>query len=188
MPVRYDPHPVSWRHDAVVYQDEANLCDVVGAYLAEGLEAGDTLLVLSSRDHRDGLIERLARRGHRWERAIGSQRIWWLDAREALEVFMMGREVDPERFERYIGGLLASCRRVAPLAGLRAYGEMVDRLWTEGHGQQALLLERLWNELAEKHDFALLCSHARNNLGPTDGQGEPGYLEVLETHRRVEHV
>lgn len=174
---------VTWEHDAVVYETDASLCDSVAEFLADGLRASDTVVVLATTAHRDLLIERLAARGHNWTRAVGARRLWWVEARQALEFFMMGRKADAARFEKHIGGLLASCRAAFPSGRIRAYGEMVDLLWREGHPEEALRVEHLWNGLAGEHDFALLCAHTRGNLY-RESSGL-GYRHVCETHRRV---
>jgi hypothetical protein len=50
--------------------------------------------------------------------------------------------------------------RVRPRATIRAYGEMVDVLWKAGQTDAAITLEMLWNSLASKHPFSLLCGYA----------------------------
>ena len=54
---------------------------------------------------------------------------------------------------------------------VRAYGEMVNLLWRDGKAQQAIELEQLWNELASKYSFALLCAYATDSLDPADLTG-----------------
>jgi hypothetical protein len=47
---------------------------------------------------------------------------------------------------------------------IRAYGEMVDVLWKEGKPDAAIRLEMLWNKLAMRYGFALLCGYAMGNF------------------------
>ena len=47
---------------------------------------------------------------------------------------------------------------------LRLFGEMVALLWDDGDVAGAIELESLWNELASRHSFALLCAYAMSSL------------------------
>src|SRR3954464_2215397 len=46
----------------------------------------------------------------------------------------------------------------------RAYGEMVDVLWKDGNIDGAIAVEELWNELATKYSFSLLCAYSMGNF------------------------
>lgn len=58
---------------------------------------------------------------------------------------------------RSSAGLVASAGNGNP--NLRIYGEMVALLWDEGRRDAALELENLWNHLASRHRFTLLCAY-----------------------------
>ena len=47
---------------------------------------------------------------------------------------------------------------------VRAYGEMVDLLWKDGNIEGAIALEELWNGLAVKYSFNLLCAYSMGNF------------------------
>jgi MEDS: MEthanogen/methylotroph, DcmR Sensory domain len=42
---------------------------------------------------------------------------------------------------------------------VRVFGEMVALLWNEGNARGAVRLEDLWNNLAKKIPFTLLCAY-----------------------------
>ena len=63
---------------------------------------------------------------------------------------------------------------------LRAYGEMVDLLWRDGHSQAAIELEVLWNKLALSLDFALLCGYSMGSFYKQVDQLES--IRVLHSH------
>jgi signal transduction histidine kinase len=69
---------------------------------------------------------------------------------------------DPARFEAVVGELLDAAG-----AGreVRVFGEMVALLVAEGKPDAALSLEALWNDLQERHTFALLCAYPMNQFG-----------------------
>src|SRR5262249_47449461 len=57
---------------------------------------------------------------------------------------------------------------IAPALGargpVRVFGEMVALLWEEGDVRGALALESAWNDLADRHAFALFCAYPRSSL------------------------
>ena len=78
------------------------------------------------------------------------------DAAATLSSFMVDGMPDPARFEAVVGELLDAAG-----AGreVRVFGEMVALLVAEGKPDAALSLEALWNDLQERHTFALLCAY-----------------------------
>jgi hypothetical protein len=81
------------------------------------------------------------------------------DAEELLETFMDGELPSAERFEQVVGGLVDEASARYPGRTIRAFGEMVDILWRRGERRAAVALEALWNRLAERRSFALLCGY-----------------------------
>lgn len=49
--------------------------------------------------------------------------------------------------------------RAALRGPVRIFGEMVAVLWAEGKTRTAIRLEELWDELATRHAFSLLCAY-----------------------------
>jgi len=93
--------------------------------------------------------------------AIRDGRYIALDAAGTLSSFMNAGSPDPERFHQVLGTILTQAARNASTerAQLAIYGEMVSLLWSDGKPEAAIQLEQLWNELAGKHSFSLLCGY-----------------------------
>ena len=71
----------------------------------------------------------------------------------------------------------------APARGsrrVRVYGEMVALLWAAGDTDAAIALEGLWNELAETHEFALLCAYPMSAF--KNAAGAAAFEQVCGTH------
>jgi len=141
-------------HAVQFYEKEEFLYDVVATFAADGLVAGEPVVIIATKDHCDGFLARLRERGFDCDKAG----VTFVDAREALSSFMNGRSPDEHRFRTEIGGLIqrsagASQKRV------RMYGEMVDLLWRDGEAEAAIRLEELWNALAHRQSFSLLCAY-----------------------------
>lgn len=77
---------------------------------------------------------------------------------------MDGDTPNPALFEQHVGTLIDQILQGRQSTIVRAYGEMVDVLWKDGHAEAAMALELLWNKLALKHSFALMCGYAMGSF------------------------
>lgn len=136
--------------------DERYLVRNVGRFLFEGLVSGDSLAVVATQARRDAFVSEMERLGGDVESASAAGRLCLLDRDETLAQICVAGQPNRERFEEIIGGLL----RNLPGKRARAYGEMVGKLWDEGHRAEAICLEELWNELQKTTPFTLFCSYA----------------------------
>ena len=89
--------------------------------------------------------------------------IVWLDARETLTAFMEGRRPNPELFHATIGNVFDRLIATKTYLVVGAYGAMVDLLWSAGNVEGAIELEKLWNEIAAKYAFNLLCAYSKGS-------------------------
>ena len=164
-----------------LYEDEAYLAEVVGCYVAAGLERGEPTLIIATPAHRSAFRERIAARGADVARAQADGRLVVLDARPTLARFMVDGRPDTSRFVASVGGIVRDLGRRG--ARVRAFGEMVDVLWADGNGEAALALEELWNALAEAQSFSLLCAYDLARFpGGDDG---PALARVCGAHSHV---
>ena len=162
------PEPVkNWAkgHDVQFYDSEEYLGATVASFLAEGIRAGQPVVVIATESHTRLFRDRLRATGIRLEDLAEGRDIVWLDARETLDAFMEGDLPNAELFDLTVGAVFD--RVMANGRGYvvtRAYGEMVDVLWREGKVDGAIALEQLWNRLARRYSFALLCAYCMGNF------------------------
>jgi hypothetical protein len=157
------PEPTSaWRtgHDVHFYDDEAVLIASVSRFLSEGLRAGQPMIVICTNAHRRLVQEQVAANNRD---AFDSADIIWLDARETLAAFMEGDRPNEERFHDTIGNVFDRLVAKRSYLVVRAYGEMVDILWNAGNIEGALAVERLWNDIAAKYTFNLMCAYSKGS-------------------------
>src|SRR4051812_19218767 len=159
-PRAHPPHA----HAVQFYDDEAYLASVVSEFLADGIRSGEFGLVIATPAHRDAFMRRLGDIGIDVKAARRAGRLQLLDARQTLSKFMSGNDPNPERFAITIGSLIVHGLRDREERIVRAYGEMVDLLWKDGNAEGALQSERLWNDLATRHRFSLLCAYSMANF------------------------
>jgi PAS domain S-box-containing protein len=170
-------------HDHVVefYETEKFLADTVTDFVGPGLHDGGAAIVVATPAHRYAFEESLRRSGIDVDHAINADRYLTFDAAELLTRFTVDGVPDARLFEDTLAPLLrragAGGRRV------RVYGEMVALLWAAGETPAAIMLEGFWNDLADQHDFALLCAYPMSAF--KDAASAAAFRQVCGTHTTV---
>lgn len=155
---------VDHHHAVQFYGDEATLFATVATFLSEGLIARQPAIVIATAPHRDAIVQHLCGRLIDCERALQTGQLVLLDAEETLGLFMVDGGPDPKRFAQTIEPVIEGMLQDKTHTVIRAYGEMVDVLWKQGRADASIKLEILWNTLALKYRFALLCGYAMGNF------------------------
>lgn len=160
-----NPVAPSARHHAVqFYGTDKSLFLTVAGFLGEGIVAGQAAIVIATPEHRTAIEQHLCDRLIDCEQARRKGELLFLDAEETLNLFMVGDEPNADRFEDSVGRLIDQTLAGRGRSTIRAYGEMVDVLWKQGRSESAIKLEILWNKLALKHNFALLCGYSMGSF------------------------
>jgi hypothetical protein len=137
--------------------DPSTLVANVAAFIDEGLERGDSIVVIATPEHGDAFLSALG--SSRRQRDVRLRRLVLLDAAATLEQIVKDGRPDWRRFEAVVGGTIRGLRRAKPGARLRAYGEMVGLLWADGRTEAAVQLEKFWNVLLAGDEFTLFCAY-----------------------------
>jgi PAS domain S-box-containing protein len=172
-------------HVVQFYSDENFLLDALYRFIGSALGAGDAAIIIATREHREGLAQRLRSRGVGLDKALAQGRYVALDAAATLSQFMVDGSPDATRFADTVGAVVAGARAAAQKQGARvaAFGEMVALLWTAGNPQAAIKLEQLWNDLAREHSFALRCAYPMGVFNKAE-HVEP-FLQICGEHSAV---
>ena len=173
--------PSAHGHAVQFYGTDESLFTTVASFLAAGLVAGQPAVVIATFSHRIPIVNHLRERLIDCDRALRNGDLILLDAEATLDLFMVNDEPDEELFESNVGRLLDQAINGRPRIVLRAYGEMVDVLWKQGRSEAAIKLEIMWNKLATKYDFALLCGYSMGSFYKQTQQLE----EVIALHTCV---
>jgi len=142
-------------HEVSFYDHDVDVVVEVARFVTQGLAAGEHVIVLATAEHRAAIDALLPPEGLQ---APG--RYVALDAAEVLATFMVDGAPDEDSFRRSVGAIVDD----AAGAQVRVFGEMVALLWEEGNVAAAVRLESLWNEMAGRHRFALLCAYPMSAL------------------------
>lgn len=170
-------------HVAQLYEQESFLFETVAKYLAEGLAAGERLVVLATLEHQREFAASLAALDVDVPAHLSSGVLTMVDARELLGAVLVGDRPDARRFETHVAGLLdrASGRDRRPV---RIYGELVDLLWADRQPGVALQIELLWNDLISRRPATVLCAYGMQVLAQDVHGGH--FEEICNQHDRVE--
>jgi anti-sigma regulatory factor (Ser/Thr protein kinase) len=166
-------------HLVQLYDREADLVVSVGAFLLQGLQAGEVAVVIATGAHRGAFEDYLVAAGFDVAGAVGSGSLVLLDAAATLSRFVATGSVVPEQFRSVIGGVL----RQGTGRRIRAYGEMVALLWDEGCVPAAIDLEGLWNDMLREFPVSLLCAYPSQSFSGLDDAD--AMREVCDLHSAV---
>jgi hypothetical protein len=168
-------------HDVQFYKTDGYLIQSVVGFLGDAIRAGQPIIVIATEPHRRAFVEGLRMRGLDPDKLYSGQLSVWLDARETLNAFMEGSTPSTELFYATVGSVFERLLEKRYYLVVRAYGEMVDLLYRDGNSEGALLLEQLWNELANHYKYSLLCGYCVDNF--LHEAGVDGFRRVCDHHR-----
>ena len=168
-------------HFVQFYDTDGFLLNSLSGFIGSAIKSDDAALVIATEAHRSGLDELLTANGLDLTGAKARGQYVSLDAANTLSQFMVDGSPEPGRFKEVIGAVIASV--ADGRARVRAFGEMVALLWSEGNYTGAIRLEELWNELQNAHSFSLFCAYPMNGFAGEQFVSSHG--DVCMAHSRV---
>jgi hypothetical protein len=168
------------QHHVQLFDSSKSLAETVSQFLADAYHRGEPLLIVATPQHREMLRRGLETAGVNVHSASVADRIVIADAAQTLDKFMRQDTPGPIAFYELVGGLLA---RLGGGGRVCVYGEMVDVLAARGNYKGALLLEELWNDLAERESFTLFCGYASGHFG--DPRTARHLAEICAAHQHL---
>jgi hypothetical protein len=167
-------------HIVQFFDSRESMADSVAGFLAEGGRQGERLLVVAKPKNWIAIADSLRAGGHGFADGAGAS-LTVLEAAIAMSQFMRHGLPDSVLFHRSVGELVR--KLTADRAGLRIYGEMVEVLAEEGNFHAAQRLEELWNELAVRVPFILLCGYSSAHFASRETR--EALLDICATHTQV---
>jgi PAS domain S-box-containing protein len=190
--------PAAPEHTVQFYADDDFLVEQISHFVYDGLTAGETCIVIATKDHREHLEQRFAREGLDLIATCEQGAYIALDAALMLARFMTEGSLDEEAFRRVVGGIFAqAAKRPASrpasrhskdsrLRHVRVFGEMVALLWAGSDYAAAIRLEEMWNELRESDTsppFSLCCAYPMSDFASE--AHEQAFRVICATHTQV---
>lgn len=178
--------PIFWgeispcEHAVQIYGDDRMFLDALEGFIGAGLANAEAAIVIATPEHLAALEPRLEARGIDLAAARHARRYLGIPAERVLRDFMVEGWPDEERFVRVVTTLLDQVRSDG--RRVRAFGEMVAILWSQGHAAATVRLEHLWNKLCNRERFPLFCAYPRAGFTSDPASS---LRELCAAHSRV---
>jgi DNA-binding NarL/FixJ family response regulator len=172
-------------HEVLFYSDDTVLLDRVSHFIAGALRAGDAAIVLATKSHRDGLLQRLKEGGVDTDGALRQGSYISLDARDSLSAIMVNGLPDSVQFFERIGGSIEAAAKAVKSEEPRivVFGEAVALLQAEGNADAAICFEQLGNDLPKTHKVDILCAYSLSNF--RNEEDEHVFKSICAQHSAV---
>lgn len=167
---------------AHLYRTEGELAGSVSRFIAEGLDAGEAVLIIATASHWALFVARLATMpGIDLAGAIVSGQLRIMNADFALSAIMVDGLPQWYRFQETASSIIENSNK--RFGKLRVYGEMANILWQDHNRLGAERLESHWNALSQRYAIVRLCAYRINE---DDAREYNALLEcVCRTHSRL---
>jgi hypothetical protein len=162
------------------YEEEGIFLDMLDVFLVGGLRKGESVIVIATPAHLKALDEHLATYGVNTSRLKKLNQYICADAKETLGRFMVNGLPNERLFKEVVMELLDRAR----MGGrkVRAFGEMVALLWSEGNNDGTVQLERLWHQFCQKESFSLYCAYPRQSF---KRRSKSSFKAICDAHSKV---
>jgi hypothetical protein len=170
------------RHEVEFYSEDqivlASMADFIGA----ALNSDNPAIVMATKSHREGLIQRLASTGLDIDAAIEGKTYISLDTAEMLSKIMVNGVPDTVRFFEGLSGLISSASEAAgtPNPRVSVWGDCCGLLCSEGDTNSAIQLEKSGNELIKSHNVEILCAYPLSSF--MDDKQRHAFASVCNEH------
>lgn len=167
-------------HILQIYEDDKAFLHTLQGFVTSGLDAGESVIIIATDEHLEALNQRLRDKGFDLFSMTLTDQYIPLSAREMLSRFMVNGWPDENLFYHLLTGLLVRARKRE--RQVRAFGEMVALLWSQGFSGATVRLEHLWNRFCESEAFSLFCAYPKS--GFTDDANQ-SMMKICGCHSKM---
>jgi DNA-binding NarL/FixJ family response regulator len=153
-------------HQVEFYADDAAFAIGFTRHIESALEAGNAVIVVSTKSHRESVLQQLQEHGFDMVVAIKQGRYLSLDVTDTLSAFMGNDLPDPVRFFRVVGDLIAQAAQATAGKQSRVAicGECASILWAQGKADAAIQVEQFCNQLTRRYEVDILCGFSMSSF------------------------
>ncbi|MEX2232885.1 MAG: MEDS domain-containing protein [Cyclobacteriaceae bacterium] len=167
-------------HILQIYDDDAEFIDILASYVSSGFNSGESVVIIATPEHLKSLNQRLRDQGYDLFSLTLQDQYIPLNAKETLEQFMINGWPDENLFFHLLTTLLLRARKkVRPV---RAFGEMVALLWSQGYSGATVHLEHLWTRFCQLEQFRLFCAYPK--VGFTEN-AVASIIKICGCHNKI---
>lgn len=149
-------------HILQIYEDDKQFIDLLEGFVVNGFASGDSVVVIATPTHLKALNLRLRNKGLDLFSLTLQDQYIPLDAEATLSQFMINDWPDENLFYHLLTNLLLRARKRD--RQVRAFGEMVALLWSQGSTGATVRLEHLWTRFCESEEFRLFCAYPKSGF------------------------
>ena len=173
------------RHEVQFYSADPVFLESFAGFIANALEAGNAAIVLATKSHREGLVQRLKAQGFDIDAAIQQGTYVSLDAAEMLLTIMAGGVPNVARFFEGLCHLIESATKAAKKEHSRVAicGECVGLLCAVGNTNAAVQLEKAANDLIQTCNVDILCAYPLSSF--PERENESAFRSICAEHAVV---
>jgi len=158
------------RHEVEFYADDAEFVDGFARFIETALTAGNPVVVVATDSHQASLRQRLVADGFNVAAEIEKGSYIPLNVADTLSRFVLNGSLDPVLFKKLAGHLITEAASGAGGKHRRVSvcGEGVHTLLAAGHSEATIVLEHMWDEIAQHYDIDVLCAYFRSAFTSED--------------------
>ena len=152
------------RHEVEFYADNTGFVDGFARFIEAALKEGNAVIVVATDSHQASLLQRLAADGLNIPVEIEQGSYIPLNVTDTLPNFMVNESPDPVLFRKLAGDLITEAAKGAKGEHPRVAvcGEAVHTLLVAGDLEATIMLERMWDEIAQHYEVDVLCGYFRS--------------------------
>jgi DNA-binding NarL/FixJ family response regulator len=152
------------RHEVEFYADDAAFVDGLVRFIKTALTAGSAVIVIATESHHADLFQRLTADGLNMHAEIEQRSYIPLAVTRTLSTFIINDLPDPILFRKLAGDLITQVAKGAKgeHRQIAVCGEGVHTLLASGNVEATIMLERMWNEIAQHQEVDVLCGYFRS--------------------------
>jgi hypothetical protein len=170
-------------HAVQFYSGDVFLLDSLARFVGTAFKAAESVCVLATQAHRDGLAERLKAQGIDTDRSVKKGQYVTVDALQALEQLTVDGKPDKTRFDEFVRRVVLPLKAQSKPRRVAVCGEIVAMLWADGKAEAAIELEHFWNELAAQGCYCFRCYYPIASF--SDPEQNELFMKLCTEHASV---
>jgi DNA-binding NarL/FixJ family response regulator len=172
-------------HEVAFYGEDESFLIRCTRFIAAALANGESVIAIMTASHHNRLRRKLAAEGCYVAEATERGRYLAMEPADLLSVFLVNGQPDAARFLKAGGELIATALKAATGKHPRVAvcGECPALLHAAGKAEEAVEMERMWNELVGMYNVASLCGYPIERF--RSAEQAPIFQRICSEHSAV---
>jgi hypothetical protein len=163
-------------HVLQIYENDGVFLDALTGFVMGVKNSDETAVVIATNTHLNALEYRLQSYGIDVEELISNNKFIPLSAEDTLAELIIDGRPDEQVIKKMASELFDGHKKI------RAFGEMVAILWTQGNKEAAIELENLWNKVSRHDRLSLFCAYPKSSFKDDEINS---VMTMCEAHTKI---